>query len=100
MTMDRRLEGYRRVLFVAYQRYLAADRALQIAQAGALRWFPNARTRGTALIGNPGSRIRLLYERRDRAIARLQLSREALERAEAQFRNRSRSKVLLIDIGK
>jgi hypothetical protein len=49
------------------------------------------------LIGDPGSRVRHLYEHHDRALARLKLARQALEEAQSRFRSRSRGVVHLLD---
>jgi hypothetical protein len=86
--MDEHLEVRRRVLIVAYRRYLVADQALQAARASALSWFPEAPPRSTMPIGDPGSRIRRLYDRRDRALARLSLARQELEEAQRRMRQR------------
>jgi hypothetical protein len=88
--MQGHLQAHRRLLIVAYRRYLAADRALQIARSAAVSWFPVAPSRNTMPIGDPGSRIRRLYEHRDRALARLTLARQALEEAENRMRERRR----------
>lgn len=90
------LEVQRRTLFEAYRRFLAADRALQKARAEALRWFPGAVARQTLLIGDRGSRMRRLTERRDRALARLMRVREELEAAQSEARRRSIRVVHLI----
>lgn len=90
-----RLEARRRILFVAYRRYLTADRALQRARTNALSWFPEPPARGTMLIGDPDSRIRRLYESRDRALARLTLVRRALEEAKG---GRGKRTQLLIEL--
>jgi hypothetical protein len=96
--MHRRFEVQRRILFQAYQRYLACERALDEAQSIALSWFPEAHVRGLEQIGNPGSRIRQLYERRDRAVARLRLARQALEEAQRGVRARGRQHLFLIEL--
>jgi hypothetical protein len=79
--MEGYLEAERRFLLEAYRRYLRADRALQAALAAAVIWFPERAPRKTLPIGNPGSRMRRLHERRDRALARLMLARQELARA-------------------
>jgi hypothetical protein len=84
--MHEHLDVQRRVLIMAYRRYLAADQALQTARIGALRWFPEAPQRGTTLIGDPGSSIRRLNDQRDRALARLTLARQELEAAHRRMR--------------
>lgn len=83
------LEVNRRVVIAAYRRYLAADRDLQAAQTGARRWFRRMPAKQTALIGDPGSRIRALTDRRDRALVRLSLAMAALEKARRRIRRRS-----------
>ncbi len=94
--MHRSVTGHRRVLVAAYHRYLAADRALAHATDAAVTWFPEPPGRGRMLIGDPGSRIRALYERRDRAMARLALVHRALREAERRSRSRSARRILLI----
>lgn len=86
--MHEHLEVQRRVLIVAYRRYLVADQALQVARAAALSWFPEAPPRSTMLIGDPGSRIRRLYDRREQALALLDLARQELEEAQRRMRQR------------
>lgn len=73
MRPDPRL--HRRALLSAYHRYLVADRACRLAQEEALSWFPTENRPSVLLIGNPGSPLRRLHDRRDRAIFRLQLLR-------------------------
>lgn len=80
--MHEHLVVQRRVLIIAYRRYLAADEALQSARLAAQSWFPEAPRRGPMLIGNPGSRMRQLHDRRDRALARLVLARQELKAAQ------------------
>jgi hypothetical protein len=87
--MNAELEARRRVLAAAYRRYLVADRDLQAAQSGARLWFRQMPARQTALIGDPGSRIRALTDRRDRAMARLSLALAALQEARRRFRRNS-----------
>jgi hypothetical protein len=86
--MHEHLEVQRRILIVAYRRYLAADQALQAARTAALVWFPEAPPRNTMLIGDPGSRIRRLHDRRERALARLALARQELEAAQRRAQQR------------
>jgi hypothetical protein len=67
MTSD--LDFHRRVLVVLYRKYLDADRAWRLAQGEALSWFPLEARPAGSLMGNPGSHLRRLYERRDRALS-------------------------------
>lgn len=75
------LETRRRVLLVTYRRYLEAERALTIARRDMKAWFPaNSRPLETA-IGQPGSRIRGIYDRRERAMLQLATAKAKLEEA-------------------
>jgi hypothetical protein len=67
MTSD--LNFHRRVLVVLYRKYQDADRAWRLAQSEALSWFPLDTRPAGSLMGNPGSHLRRLYERRDRALS-------------------------------
>lgn len=96
--MHRQLEAHRRFLILAHQRYFAADRALETARSTARSWFPEALARSTTLIGDPGSRVRHLYERRDRARARLALVHQALEESQDRIRRHNRQAVYLISL--
>ncbi|OSQ42795.1 hypothetical protein MGEO_20260 [Marivita geojedonensis] len=94
--MDRRYRVQRRVLIRAYQKYLASERAFEDARRSALMWFPGMDTRHIEPIGNPGSLIRQLYDRRERAIARLRLAQKALDDAQSRLTRRRSHQVLLI----
>ncbi|QJF52354.1 hypothetical protein [Roseobacter ponti] len=62
----------RRVLQRAYLRYQAADQAWTIAVRDVRAWFPAESKPGRWVIGDPGSTIRRLYEKRERARMRLE----------------------------
>lgn len=94
--MERRYRVQRRVLIRAYQTYLASERAFEDARRAALTWFPGVDTRHIEPIGNPGSLIRQLYDRRERAIARLRLAQKALDDAQSRLGQRTTRRVLLI----
>ena len=96
--MHENLEVQRRVLIIAFRRYIVADIALEMARSSAARWFPDAPARSTALIGNPGSKIRRLYERHERALARLELARRALREAERSLRSQTNRPLRLVDL--
>ena len=96
--MQSQFEARRRILIAAYRRYLVADLALQSARGAALVWFPEVPARGIALIGDPGSRIRRLYERRERALARLSIARRALEETPHRAQQRRRGGICLIEL--
>lgn len=86
---------YRRLVLLAYHRFLTADRSLQKAQSDALTWMPERASQKTMLLGDPGSRVRRLHERRDRALARLGLLRQALDKAQMGKGQKRRLRVLL-----
>lgn len=69
MTPD--LEPRRRALVVFYRRYVRADRAWRLAQGEARSWFPAGERPAVPPIGDAGSRLRRLYDRRDKALAQL-----------------------------
>lgn len=69
MTPD--LETRRRALVVFYRRYLRADHAWRVAQREARSWFPPAQRPAVPPIGDAGSRLRRLYDRRDKALVQL-----------------------------
>lgn len=75
------LEFRRQVLLKIYKRYLAADKAWSEASREAQTWFPRQSRRTVAAIGNPGSHIRDVYERRDLALRQLAAARQKLEDA-------------------
>ncbi|PUB16183.1 hypothetical protein [Yoonia sediminilitoris] len=86
----------RRVLLLTYQRYMAADRAWKLAIRETQSWFPPARQSPASKMGNPGSPMRRLYDRRERAIQQLQTARLKLEVAKERLAKRHRQPVLLI----
>ncbi len=89
-------EIHRRMVLNAYHRFLAADRSLQKAQSAALSWIPEPAAQKTMIMGDPGSRVRQLHDRRDRALARLTLFRQALSEDQRGRRIR-KPRVLLIE---
>ena len=80
----------RRSLTVTYERYLAADRAWSMAVRDVKLWFPPASQPHHSPIGNPGSPVRRLYEKRERAL--LQLGTAHLKLAVARQRLAARQK--------
>ncbi|SIT03268.1 hypothetical protein SAMN05421759_11122 [Roseivivax lentus] len=88
------LDPRRRAVFIFYQRYQELDRAWQRAQRDALSWFPSgARPKGL-LIGAPGSKLRRLYEQRDRARSQLEAAQRKFD--EARHRHALRITVLAL----
>jgi len=79
--MDSELTVQRRVLLKSYHCYMAADRSFQVAFESAVSWLPGAGARHLIVTGDPGSPVRRLYDRRERALARLRQARAALEEA-------------------
>jgi len=91
--MQSDLDLRRRVIVKLYRRYLAADRAWVIETRAAVTWLPEAPPGKLAVIGNPGSRVRRLYDRRGEALERLHVARGKLEAARQR---RATRRVLLI----
>lgn len=93
----------RRVLLLTYQRYLAADRAWNIALRDMNSWFPVASKPGRLTIGDPGSPIRRIHDHRDRAIRQLKGARLKLEIAKQRLAERRQNtqveRILLITHG-
>lgn len=75
------LELRRRLLTKTYRSYLAADRAWIEASREVQAWMPRQARLATSAIGNPGSRIRAIYDRRDRALRLLTVARLKLANA-------------------
>jgi hypothetical protein len=65
------LKSRRRLLLNASQSYVVADCAWQQGLRDAGEFIPDAVGHNVWKIGNPGSRIRKLYEARDHALQRL-----------------------------
>jgi hypothetical protein len=93
--MPSNLDLRRRVLVKYYRRYAAADRAWVLETRSAVSWLPETPPEKLALIGNPGSRVRRLYERREEALERLHAARAKLESA----RRRQASRTVLLICG-
>lgn len=64
----------RRVLQRAYLRYQAADQAWIMAVRDVRAWFPAESKPGRWVIGDPGSSVRRLYEKRERARMQLEVA--------------------------
>ncbi|SDC62647.1 hypothetical protein [Ruegeria marina] len=87
----------RRMLDKALRRYALADAAWRRGLEQAALLVPGAMGRGHVMIGNPGSRVRRLYDERDRALQRLAAARTKLH--EARRRIRPERRILLITLG-
>lgn len=77
----------RRVLLVIYKRYIAAEHAWSVAQQETKIWFPQTH-HSPAIIGDPGSPIRHLYDQRARAILQLEVARQKLQVARQRLESR------------
>ena len=82
------LHTRRRAVARAYSRYVVADTAWSRSTQKAMRWFPDARQAHVAIIGNPGSNVRRLYQQRERAMLQLETARLKLEVAKSRLMNR------------
>jgi len=78
----------RRALLITYQRYLEADRAWEVAISDMQNWFPKRKKPSPLTIGNPGSPIRRLYERRELALMQLEAARQKFETAKQRLATR------------
>lgn len=94
--MQSDLELRRRVLVKLYRRYTVADRAWQVASEAAVAWLRDAPPGKLALIGDPGSPVRRLYERREDARQRLYAAREKLEAARLRHEARRRARTVVL----
>ncbi|WP_335946301.1 hypothetical protein [Salipiger bermudensis] len=88
--MQSELMTRRRVLRLTYERYLEADRAWALALSDMKRWFPTGARPYRAAIGDPGSRMRELYETRARALVRLEAARVKFATAKQRLAERQR----------
>ena len=86
--MNRELAAYQRLLVIAYHRYLEADQALASRLSAMRAFFPPDSMPYRGTIGAPGSRVRRLYEDRDRALLRLHAAREKFNAAKARLDRR------------
>ncbi|MDW4498473.1 hypothetical protein R5H30_10815 [Sulfitobacter sp. D35] len=82
------LEKRRRVLVTTYRRYLDADRAWSVAQSEVKAWFPEMTMAHRVTIGDPGSKVRRLYDARSRAMLQFQTARTKLEAARLRLARR------------
>lgn len=88
--MNVNLAAQRRVLLLTYRRFLEADRDWTAAIRDARQWFPASPVSASPLaIGSPRSRIRRLYEQREKALHQLGVARIKLQEAKARLRRPS-----------
>jgi hypothetical protein len=94
--MQSDLDLRRRVLVKLYRRYMTADHDWLVETRVALSWMPETPPEKLAVIGNPGSRVRRLYDRREEALERLHAARAKLEVARRRLAERERGRVVLL----
>ncbi|SDG08677.1 hypothetical protein SAMN04488245_101584 [Alloyangia pacifica] len=89
----------RRLLMKTYAAWIEADEAFRAAQRNLRGFFPGTQSHLSVQIGNRGSRVRQLYNARQRALEKLQLARrQALMEREAR-RGGARVHLLLVYAG-
>ena len=86
--MQSELATRRRALRVTYLRYIEADCAWREALEEMRAWFPATLRPNRDAMGNPGSRIRRLYEERARALVLLEAAHAKLDTARARLDQR------------
>ena len=72
-------------LLTSYRRYLEVDREWDVALRDLHRWFPEESRTGIFAVGDPGSPVRQLYVRRQRALQQLEAMRLKLEIAKRRM---------------
>lgn len=82
------LKSRRRLLINASQSYVFADDAWHQGLREATAFITDAVGPNTWKIGNPGSRIRMLYEARDQALQRLVVARLKIQVAKQRIQDR------------
>lgn len=75
------LEFRRRALIVFYRKYIEADDAWRLARKEALSWFPLDGRATVPLMGDSGSHLRRLYDRRDRTLSQFKAIYREIEQA-------------------
>jgi len=82
------LKTRRRLFAHAVQTYIRADAAWRQGLRDAAVLVPELRVHGVWMIGNPGSRMRRLYEERNRALDRMASARAKLAVARRRLARR------------
>lgn len=93
--MDRDLDQSRRLLAMTYRRYIEADLGWVRARRAARAWFPEESQPYRWTMGSPQSRLRQIYERRQRALVQLATARQKFLRAKERMEKRRRVILLL-----
>lgn len=86
--MDRDLDQSRRLLAMTYRRYIEADLGWVRARRAARAWFPEESQPYRWTMGSPQSRLRLFYERRQRALVQLAAAKQKFLRAKERMEKR------------
>jgi len=84
------LKTHRRVFVFASQTYTLADTAWRKGLREAALLVPDVEGHGYWKIGNPGSRMRRLYDQRDQALQRMTVARLKLQVAKARLLERQK----------
>ena len=97
--MQPELTTRRRVLRLTFQRYIEADREWRQALVEMKRWFPRSAAPYGGAIGDPGSRVRRIYDARMRALLQFEAAYQKFETARrrlAQRATRAPGRVLVL----
>ncbi len=87
--MQPELATRRRVLVITYERYIEADREWTEAICEVQRWFPADGRPYVEAMGEPGSRMRHIYETRMRALRQFEAAREKFHTARRRLAARA-----------
>lgn len=90
------LSARRRVLRLTFQRYIEADREWRAAMLEVKRWFPGSVSSFGGVIGDPGSRVRKVYDARMRALLQFEAARLKFEMAKRKLERSSQQRVTRI----
>lgn len=90
------LRAPHRLLARAYTAYVRADHDWRRAAEAAATWFPEPMPPQIPALGDPGSRVRRLYDRRERALIQIHAARAKLEAARLRLERRRATVTILI----
>ncbi|MFC2967590.1 hypothetical protein [Acidimangrovimonas pyrenivorans] len=88
--MQPELATRRRLLRLTFQRYIEADREWREALLEMKSWFPKFAAPHGGAIGNPGSRVRRVYDARARALLQFEAAQAKFETAKRRLAERER----------
>lgn len=89
----------RRLLLKTYSAWIEADEAFRAAQRNVRGLLPGRQSHLAVQIGNRGSRVRALYNARQRALEKLQLARRQALLEREMRRGRAQVKMVLVYAG-